>query len=70
MSIQSMCACAASERETSVSETTPSLNQNIDNLLAVQTFARALDLLARNESHVLEDFEHVIFVVLHLGNDA
>ena len=45
-------------------------DQNIDNFLAVRTRTRALDLFPGNESHLFEDFEHVIFVVLHRDKDA
>jgi hypothetical protein len=44
----------------------PVFNQKIDNIvLAIQARARFIDLLARNQAHVLEDFEDVIFVLLH-----
>ena len=45
-------------------------NQKIDNVvLAVQARARFVDLVGRNQPNVLEDFEDVIFVLLHsLGN--
>jgi hypothetical protein len=45
------------------------VDQNIEHAgLAIQTRARAIDLLAGEESSVLENSEHVVFVVLHRGN--
>ena len=47
------------------------VDQNIENSgLAVQTRARAIDLLAAKKSSVLENAEHIVFVVLHLGKKA
>ena len=47
------------------------LDQNIDHIVRAVERDRALvDLCARYESHVLEDIEHVIFVVLHLSANA
>src|SRR6185437_2203304 len=47
------------------------VNQNIEHArLAVQTRARVIDLLAAEESSVLENSEHIVFVVLHLGKNA
>jgi len=46
----------------------PVVDQNIDYAgFAVYKRPRAVDLLTRNESTFFEDFEHVLFVVLHLG---
>ena len=44
------------------------VNQNIEHaVLAIQTRASAIDLLAGEESSVLENSEHIVFVVLHRG---
>ncbi|KAG0505318.1 MAG: hypothetical protein Udaeo_13490 [Candidatus Udaeobacter sp.] len=47
------------------------VNQNLEHAgLAVQTRARAIDLLTGEEPSLLENSEHIIFVVLHLGKNA
>src|SRR5262249_57938023 len=47
------------------------VNQNIeDAVLTVQARACAIDLLAAKKSSVVENSEHVVFVVLHLGKNV
>src|SRR5262249_43023778 len=47
------------------------VNQNIEHArLAVQMRTCAIDLFAGKESSVLENAEHIVFVVLHLGRNS
>jgi hypothetical protein len=44
----------------------PVSNQKIDDVvLIIESCPRSVDLFARNKSHVLKNFEDVIFVLLH-----
>ncbi len=61
-----MCACAARVRETSESEMTRVLDQDIDDAVAaVEARPRVIDLRTGDQADVLQDAEHVIFVLLH-----
>src|SRR5262249_13206055 len=46
-------------------------DQNVEDTgLAVQTQARAIDLMPREEPSLLENSKHILFVVLHRGKNA